>query len=171
MSTKSLVALGVVVVASVGLLAFASRWAGSPVTPGPALTARTSSSSDLAANQYSYNFGTISMKDGVVHRDFTITNTSSSTVTLAGVDTSCMCTTAYVVHADGSKEGPFGMDGMGYRYDASDTLAPGATTTVRVVYDPAAHGPAGVGHIDRTIDLHEANGSTLQLEIAADVTP
>ncbi len=166
-----MITIGVVVVALVGLLAFVSRWAGSPETPGSASAARAPASGDLTANQYTYNFGAISMKDGTVHRDFTITNTSSSTVALAGVDTSCMCTTAYVVHPDGSQEGPFGMDGMGYRYDAGDTLAPGATTTVRVVYDPAAHGPAGVGHIDRTIDLHEANGSTLQLEIAADVTP
>ena len=166
-----MITIGVVVVALVGLLAFVSRWAGSPVTPGSASAARALASGDLTANQYTYNFGTISMKDGIVHRDFTITNTSSSTVTLAGVDTSCMCTTAYLVHADGSQEGPFGMDGMGYRYNSGDTLAAGATTTVRVVYDPAAHGPAGVGHIDRTIDLHEQNGEVLGLEITADVTP
>lgn len=168
MSKKSIIVSAFAIIALVVFLALVSRSSGAPAGTSQDAAAATKA---LAADQPFHDFGTISMKDGLVQYDFTITNISSSTANIAAVDTSCMCTTAYFVHADGSQEGPFGMDGMNYRYDAGDTLAPGATTTVRVVYDPAAHGPAGVGHIDRTIDLHEEGGAVLVLEIAADVTP
>ena len=81
-----------------------------------------------------------------------------------------MCTNAYVVHGD-SRQGPFGMPGMGYVPKANLLIKAGETKNIDVVYDPAAHGPAGVGFIDRFVYLGEADGGTLQLEIKAIVTP
>ena len=82
-----------------------------------------------------------------------------------------MCTIAYTENA-GREKGPFGMPGHGGQVaKANEVIKTGESLDVRVVYDPNAHGPAGVGSVDRFVDLTEANGGTTRLEIKAVVTP
>lgn len=130
-------------------------------------TAKTSS--DIAVES-SYDFGTISMAQGNVTHDFTFSNTSDKPVRLVKIATSCMCTTARFI-LNGKTYGPFGMEGMGGSTGADITLNPGDRAMVQAIYDPNAHGPAGVGTIDRTIMLDDANGGMTQFEIKANVTP
>ncbi len=125
----------------------------------------------LAASEVLYDFGTISMANGKVSHVFQITNPTDGNILVYNIQTSCMCTTAYIVKNDGSKEGPFGMPGMGGVTATDDVISGHGTQSVEVVFDPAAHGPAGIGDIDRLIDLTQENGNTLQLEIKAVVTP
>ncbi|KKT83316.1 MAG: hypothetical protein UW81_C0021G0020, partial [Candidatus Giovannonibacteria bacterium GW2011_GWC2_44_9] len=40
-----------------------------------------------------------------------------------------------------------------------------------VVFDPAAHGPAGVGRIERAVYLENSASEALQLKFSATVTP
>lgn len=127
--------------------------------------------SELVAAETLYNFGTISMKDGLVNKEFTVTNPTDRAITVATVLTSCMCTSAYIVSTDGSLKGPFKMPGMGYVPPANEVIKAGESRTIRVVYDPNAHGPAGVGRINRFVTLTDAAGGALQLEIQALVTP
>jgi hypothetical protein len=54
---------------------------------------------------------------------------------------------------------------------ANEIIKAGQSLNIKVVYDPNAHGPAGVGAIDRFIELTEENGGKTQLEIKAVVTP
>jgi hypothetical protein len=54
---------------------------------------------------------------------------------------------------------------------ANELIKAGSSLDIEVVYDPAAHGPAGVGAVDRFVYLTEPNGGTLELEIKAVVTP
>lgn len=126
----------------------------------------------LSASETSYDFGTISMKDGKVTKEFTVTNASESDVLVRSVITSCMCTVAYVVRPDGSAKGPFGMPGHGGIVPpANETIKSGETRTIRVVFDPNAHGPAGVGPFVRQIALSDATGKSIQLEIKGNVRP
>lgn len=126
----------------------------------------------LTASEKIYDFGTISMKNGNVSRDFTVTNSGDKDVNVKTVLTSCMCTSALIVEPDGSIKGPFGMAGHGGSVPpANEIIKAGESRIIRVVFNPNAHGPAGVGPIDRFIDLTDASGSTLQLEIKAVVTP
>jgi hypothetical protein len=118
-----------------------------------------------------YDFGTISMKNDTVTTEFTVTNQTNETILVPSLVTSCMCTKAFIVSPDGSTKGPFGMSGMGHVPPADETIVPGESRIIRVVYDPNAHGPAGVGKIDRFITLTDAAGGTLTLEIKALVTP
>lgn len=127
--------------------------------------------SALTASEVLYDFGTISMKDGNVTKDFTITNPTDADIAVSTVVTSCMCTTAFLVGKDGSLKGPFGMVGMGYAPPANEVIKAGESRVVRVVYDPNAHGPAGVGAIDRFVTLADAEGGALELEVKALVTP
>ena len=127
--------------------------------------------SSLTASETVYDFGIISMKNGDVTKDFTVTNATDKEVLLKTLVTSCMCTRASIVRADGTSKGPFGMPGMGSVPPANESIAPGESRVIRVVYDPNAHGPAGVGQIDRFAYLEDENGGKLQLEIKALVQP
>ncbi len=128
-------------------------------------------SSPLTVTEKLYDFGTIKMGDGKVNRIFRVTNPTKQKVELKSITTSCMCTTAYLIGPEGEK-GPFGMPGHGGSVRPADELIKaGETRDIKVVYDPNAHGPAGVGPVDRFIYLTNADGGTLELEIKALVTP
>lgn len=128
--------------------------------------------SSLVAPEVFFDFGTISMRNGNVTKEFTVTNPTTEAVTVKTVFTSCMCTVAFLVQPEGSLKGPFGMPGHGGAVaPANETIPAGGSRIVRVVYDPNAHGPAGVGRIDRFVTLSDDSGGTLDYEIKANVTP
>ncbi len=171
MNKKISIWLGVGTLAVIALIAFSyPKSQNSNSLDSPDKVATLSVVANLAAPETSYDFGGISMAAGKVTHNFEIENSSSSTIFLGKLYTSCMCTVAYFVNSDGEM-GPFGMPGMGFIPPLNKELKPGEKATLRVVFDPAAHGPAGVGRIDRFVTLTDANGGTLQLEIKALVTP
>lgn len=131
----------------------------------------TGAISNLDFSEKLYDFGTISMKNGLVAKDFTVTNNTDKDIVIPSLVTSCMCTKAYFVKPDGNIKGPFGMPSMGFVPPLNETIKVGESRIVRAVYDPNAHGPAGVGPIDRFLILTDAAGGKLQLEIKAMVTP
>lgn len=120
-----------------------------------------------------YDFGTVSMAKGEVSRTFVFTNTSDRSVAVHKLYTSCMCTVATLLY-NGERVGPFGMPGHGFIPAIDKMIAPGATFELEVVFDPAAHGPAGVGAIQRVVTLEEKDGETVgigQVGFSAVVTP
>lgn len=125
----------------------------------------------LTAEERVYDFGTISMKNGLVTKIFKVVNYTKEDIKLPSLTTSCMCTSAYFIGLNGSKNGPFGMPGMGFVPKLNETIKAGESANIEVVYDPNAHGPAGVGMIDRFVYLEDINGNKLQFEIKANVTP
>ena len=127
--------------------------------------------SRLTASETVYDFGTISMKNGNVTKEFTVTNSTTQDIIIKTILTSCMCTKAFIVEPDGNTKGPFSMPGMGYVPPANELIKAGESRIIRVVYDPNAHGPAGVGMIDRFINLSDDAGGAIQLEIKALVKP
>lgn len=117
-----------------------------------------------------YRFGSISMAAGIVRHEFKIKNTGTASAVVSKMYTSCMCTTARL--KKGAFISPeFGMAGHGFMPSISETLAPGEEAVVEVAFDPAAHGPAGIGRIERAVTIEAGDGSALELAIAADVTP
>lgn len=129
------------------------------------------SKGSLVAAETFYDFGTISMKNGEVTKEFIVTNSNDGDIIISKVLTSCMCTSAYIVKPDGSIKGPFGMAGHGAAPSINEVIKIGENRIIRVVFDPNAHGPAGVGLIDRFITLTDTSGNTLQFEVKAIVTP
>jgi len=157
--------IGVIVIVILGLMFWGRENQSS--TPG----SDTNVASVLSATEELYDFGTISMKDGLVDYVFKITNSSAEDILVKKITTSCMCTKAYLKGISGEEKGPFGMDGMGYLPPINETIKAGESRALKVVYDPNAHGPAGVGTIDRFIYITDGAGGKLQLEIKALVTP
>lgn len=107
----------------------------------------------IEVNPTSYSLGDVPINGGIVTKDYEVKNTSGKTLKLKKVSTSCMCTKAKVKIGDKESQ-LFGMEGMG---DANPPLnwemPDGQTATVTMDFDPAAHGPAGAGPIDRSIFL------------------
>lgn len=117
-----------------------------------------------------YDFGMISMAKGEVVHEFKIKNTGTDEVKVGKIYTSCMCTTAQFIKGEIQK-GPFGMAGHGYIPPVNESLRPDEEAIIRVVFDPAAHGPAGVGKIQRTVYV-EGNGFVLaEFNFTANVIP
>ena len=50
-------------------------------------------------------------------------------------------------------------------------MNPGEDAIIEVVFDPAAHGPAGIGPVDRVVTIENTAGRPLVLAFAATVTP
>src|SRR3989344_1073103 len=122
----------------------------------------------------SYDFGKISMAEGIVQTSFTLRNDGTEPLTIQKMYTSCMCTVATLrtnTSADpGGEFGPFGMPGHGFIPSIDAVLRPQEEATIDVEFDPAAHGPAGIGRIERTI-LIETDKEPVEFFIAATVIP
>ncbi len=125
----------------------------------------------LSTEEANFDFRTISMAAGKVSHDFKVKNTGSEPLTINKVYTSCMCTEA-VLKKGGDSAGPFGMPGHGFNPPIKVVLNPGEEADIEVIFDPAAHGPAGLGAVNRTIDLENTGrGGKLELSFSANVTP
>jgi len=145
-------------------------WMARPDGENPS-SVLTASSGTLAVEETSnYDFGSISMAAGKVSRRFTIKNTGSEAVVINKMYTSCMCTTATLITTDG-QFGPVGMPGHGAIPSINLTIDPNEEAVVDVVFDPAAHGPAGVGRIQRVVTLENNAGAPVELQFSATVTP
>lgn len=132
---------------------------GAPRTPG-----------QLRAIRTKYNFGTVSMARGKVTTVFRITNTGTEPVVVRKLYTSCMCTTAALVK-NGKSSDAFGMAGHTPIPTIDVPLTSKDDAAIEVVFDPAAHGPAGVGPIERVVTVENSAGQPLELQFAALVTP
>lgn len=169
---KSYKTIGIIVFLILAFAVFA--WIAKPSPNGnkPGEPAQTSSATpgDLTAESAQFDFGTVSMAAGKVTHEFAIKNTSAGAVTITTIETSCMCTVATLIHGN-NRFGPFGMPGHGLARGIDEIINPGETAVVEAVFDPAAHGPAGVGKIDREIHITDASSKMLVLRFSAFVTP
>jgi len=156
MDTKTIVTGAIVLLAIGGLFV----WGAQNRASLPENSA--SQKSALAAAETPYDFGTISMKNGNVEKTFEIMNPT---------DTDIALTSLYIVKG-GARRGPFGMPGHGSSVPRANEVIPASGRLgVAVIFDPNAHGPAGVGTIDRFVYLEDETGGVLELEIKANVTP
>jgi hypothetical protein len=166
---KEIISLGLftfaVVLVLIGLSANSSRKAQIK----DAAAVNTDVSRVFAMPWRSYDFGQISMAAGKVKTIFQVKNTSTERVMISKMYTSCMCTNA-VLQMGSKRYGPFGMPGHGFMPKLNSEVQPGEEFSVEVIFDPAAHGPAGVGPIQRTVYV-ETSAGVAQLEISALVRP
>ncbi|OGM11141.1 hypothetical protein A2Z22_00990, partial [Candidatus Woesebacteria bacterium RBG_16_34_12] len=133
-------------------------WQGGKESPTKEVAATASADiKDLEVNPASYDVGTIKMKDGNVVKTYEVKNTSTESMKLQRIATSCMCTKTKIKIGD-KETREFGMEGMGDKNPPINLeLSSGQTATVTAIFDPAAHGPKGVGSFDRTVFLYFSN--------------
>lgn len=109
-----------------------------------------------------YDVGTISMAAGPIKKVFEIKNVGKSDLKINEIRTSCMCTTAKLKVGD--KESPeFGMHTSLLFW--SQKIAPGQTAYLEVTFDPAYHGPQGVGDIVRAVYISSSDSQNKKVEV------
>ncbi|OGA65051.1 MAG: hypothetical protein A3F77_03545 [Betaproteobacteria bacterium RIFCSPLOWO2_12_FULL_67_28] len=111
------------------------------------------------------------MAAGKVTHLYRFRNAGAEPIVLGKMYTSCMCTTAALVKSSGRKFAPVGMPGHTPIPALNETLQPNEEAMVEVVFDPAAHGPAGIGPIDRVVTIENSAGQPLELAFRANVKP
>jgi hypothetical protein len=124
----------------------------------------------LSADESSFDFGTVSMAAGKVAHRFNINNANAAPIIIRKISTSCMCTTAQLLKG-GKKLAIYGMPGHGYVPNLDEPIAPKEEAMVEVVFDPAAHGPAGIGRVERLVTIYTGAAQPLELSFNALVTP
>lgn len=171
MKKNTIISVAVLAILFVGLI-----WIAKPnpkqekagVVPSEKASANVLST--LEVPETFFNFGEVSMADGKVQHEFKVKNTSANPINIAKVYTSCMCTTASIMVGE-NKKGPFGMPGHAAVPKANMMIGAGEEAIIIAEFDPNAHGPAGVGRIERQIYLEDNTGVQTVLNFEAVVTP
>ena len=171
-ANKMLYGLIAISVIAIGFGVYRSQQKAQATPSGaPQVQAATVQPGALFSTRPNHDFGTISMAAGNVSTTYRIKNEGAAPLTVNKIFTSCMCTTATLITANGRKQGPFGMPGHGPLKAVSQELAPGETALLEVVFDPAAHGPSGVGRIERVVTVESKGTTPLELGMVAMVRP
>src|SRR5680860_52200 len=105
-----------------------------------------------------YDFGDISMKDGLATHNFVIENEGDGVLKFSAMETSCMCTSV-ILDVNGKRSPKFGMAGMGTNPRGwSGEILPGESANLEVIFDPNAHGPEATGPITRVVTIETNDG-------------
>ncbi len=112
----------------------------------------------VSANTESIDIGKVGYGGGIVSKVYEIKNDTGRDLKLKKIVTSCMCTKARVVFGDKATK-LYAMEMNGDKNPIIDYDFPaGSAAKVEFNFDPAAHGPAGIGPIDRVITLYFDGG-------------
>ena len=124
----------------------------------------------ITLSETNFDFGNVSMAKGIVTHDYILTNVGGEFITMDNAYTSCMCTTATII-IGGEVVGTYGMPGHGGSMSVGRDIEPAGEAVIRVAFDPSAHGPAGIGRIDRIVRIETDDNRRLELAFTANVTP
>lgn len=91
------------------------------------------------------DFGTIPMSEGKIAVIYNLKNQTDREITVKNIKTSCMCTEVFF------EGGTFGMHDS---YMISEVFKPEEIKSLKVVFDPLAHGPGAVGPITREVRIY-----------------
>jgi len=119
------------------------------------------------SDHFSYDWEQIPINGGETIHEFTVENRGTGSLELASIQTSCMCTSAQVII--GGKTSPF--FGMHTSSSWTGKVAPGEQATLRVIFDPLAHGPDAVGPIERfiAVETNDPKNSRLEFRLTGNV--
>lgn len=158
--------LAIAAVAAVALAAglfAASGWLAPPTSTAPAAGAQ-GTTPRLVVSPAVYDLGQLSQAKGIVTVTLAVSNDGDADLVIREMETSCGCTRAALV-VDG-RTGPwFGMRGHGpWPVGWSARLRPDQQATLRVEYDPDAHGIYR-GPIDRVVAIYSNDPSRPQVQV------
>ena len=129
----------------------------SPAAVAPQISA--SQNAKVSAGNTTFDWGNINYSGGYATKSFTIKNTGTDTLKLFNIKTSCHCTNAHIT-INGTDSPDFGMSGVS---SWVGEVAPGKEAKLTVVFDPAYHGPQGVGPITRYTSVETNDSSNPKL--------
>lgn len=158
MSPKFIIA---VIGATVGLLVLGvvmvMRWPGGQ-TAGLA-TSDNSGRVELAETRY--DWGEIPIDGGNKEKTFGLKNVGQGVLEIGSLATSCMCTTVTVK----TKLGESPVFGMHDNSAWKGKVEVGETAEIKVIFDPAYHGPTGKGVVTRVVKFETNDPAKRQVEL------
>lgn len=107
-----------------------------------------------------HDWGEIKIDGGKAEKVFVIKSIGEGPLKLSDVSTSCMCTTAQVI-IDGKGSPLFGMH---QKSSWAGEIPAGKEAELKIVFDPAFHGPSGVGAMTRQIEVATNDKNNPKLE-------
>lgn len=122
----------------------------------------TSQNAKVSVDQKTHDWGNIPYSGGNVSKTFTIKNTGTDVLKLSNIKTSCACTYAQLI-IDGKTSPKFGMHTTS---SWVGEVAPSKEANLTVVFDPAFHGPTGVGPMERLISVQTNDINNPNLEFS-----
>lgn len=125
-------------------------------------TITDSRNAKATVDQKNYDWGQINMKGGNVSKIFTIKNTGTDTLKLTNIKTSCHCTKAQVKISNTASP-YFGMNSVS---SWIGEVPQGQEALLDVIFDPAYHGPQGVGPINRLVAAETNDPSNSRIEFS-----
>lgn len=110
-----------------------------------------------------FDWGNIPYSGGNATKTFVIKNTGSDILKLSGVKTSCTCTKAQIT-IDGKGSPYFNMHSTS---GWVGEVAPGKEAQLLVIFDPAFHGPSGVGPVERliSVETNDVQNQTIEFSL------
>lgn len=100
---------------------------------------KTTYGPQTAVSAMEYNFGDVSVRDGMVSTNFTIRNDGVGDLVFNDMETSCMCTTAALIN-NGVLGPSFGMKMHGTNpKNWRAVIPPGGEAILKVDYNPTVH--------------------------------
>lgn len=155
-SNKLIITISILTLTILGL----GVWLLTKPTPGSQLGTAIASGGKAEVPVASFDWGTIDYSGGDVTAEFTINNSGAGPLSLSEVSTSCMCTTAQIIISD--PKSPF--FGMHTKSSWVGQIPAGGQATLKVVFDPAFHGPSGVGPVTRQVVMKTSDPQNPKLE-------
>lgn len=157
-----------IVLITIGIITFAILGAGAWLLSKPVgVEVEKSDQAKAEVGETNYDWGEIKINGGNAEKVFFIKNAGTGPLKLSGVSTSCMCTTAQVI-IDG-KGSPF--FGMHQKSSWIGEVPAGKQAELKIVFDPAFHGPSGIGQMTRQIevDTNDKNNPKLEFTLKGNV--
>lgn len=119
-----------------------------------------SESVKVAAVERNFDWGEIRINGGNATKTFLIKNDGTDNLKLYNIKTSCTCTKAQV-EIEGVKSPLFSMHSTS---SWRGEVLPGREAKLTVIFDPAFHGPSGIGPITRLVSVDTNDPRNLKLE-------
>lgn len=122
----------------------------------------TSQNAKAQVDQKFFDWGNIPINGGNAIKTFSIKNSGTDILKITGVKTSCTCTKAQII-IDGKTSPYFSMHATS---GWVGEVAPGKEAQLKVIFDPAFHGPTGVGPMERLISMQTNDAQNPNLEFS-----
>lgn len=113
-------------------------------------------------SQRTFDWGNIPYSEGNATKTFTIKNSGTDVLKLTGVKTSCTCTKAQI-KINGKTSPYFSMHATSAWVGE---VRPGKEAELLVIFDPAFHGPTGVGPMERLISVETNDSQNPKIEFS-----
>lgn len=122
----------------------------------------------IVVSPQNYDFGEVNIFGGKVKTKFNLKNNGGRDLIIKGLETSCMCTEAFLIY-EGKKSPKFGMEmhhgGNANPKNFKQIIVSGESAEVEVVFDPLAHGPDATGAVTRTVTIYSDDPIDPEVEV------